>query len=314
MSGRRLLLASAAAALALALASCSSGGTQASSSSTPASTTFTTPGPDDKGGKNDPVTIGTVGASGDQWTIFTKAAQDQGIYVTLVDFTDYQQPNPATTSGELDLNQFQHLLFLAKYYNDSGSDLTPIGSTAIYPLGLYSKQYTSVADIPAGAQVTVPNDGTNQARALGVLASAGLITLKDGTTPLLAAPENIDKGKSKVTVTPVAADQTARSLDDRTVAAAVINNDYVADTGLEPKDALAQDDPSSPSARPFINIWVTQAKNKDNPLYLKLVEIAQTSQVEDALVTQSGGTGVIVHESGANLQSYLADVAGQLKD
>ncbi|MCG2798270.1 MAG: MetQ/NlpA family ABC transporter substrate-binding protein [Cellulomonas sp.] len=312
MSASRLLLTSVAAALALTLAGCSSGGTEAASS-TPSSTTFTTPGPDDKGGKNDPVTIGTVGASGDQWTIFTTLAEQAGIYVELVDFTDYQQPNPATTSGELDLNQFQHLLFLAKYNNDSGSDLTPIGSTAIYPLGLYSTLYTSVADIPDGAQITVPNDGTNQARALGVLASAGLITLKDGTRSLSAAPEDIDTAASTVTVTPVAADQTARSLDDATVAGAVINNDYVTDTGLEPQDALAQDDPSSDAARPFINIWVVQAKDKDNPLYLKLVEIAQTAQVEDALLAQSGGTGVLVHESAANLQSYLADVEDQLK-
>lgn len=312
MSRSRLLLASVAAALALALAGCS-GGAGTAASSTPVSTVFTTPSPDQKGGKNNPVKIGTVGASGGQWAVFTKLAEKEGIYVKLVDFTDYQQPNPATTSGDLDLNQFQHLLFLAKYNNDSGSDLTPIGSTAIYPLGLYSKQYKSVADIPKGSQITVPNDGTNQARALGVLASAGLITLKDGTKPLLAAPEDIDAAKSKVTITPVAADQTARSLDDKTVAGAIINNDYVADTGLKPKDALAQDDPSSDSARPFINIWVSQAKDKDNPVYLKLVEIAQTKEVEDALVTQSGGTGVIVHNSVADLQKYLADVAAQLK-
>lgn len=297
-TSRGLKGAALAGAVALALAACSSGGGS---------------GGDDKGSAGNPVKIGVVGASGDQWKVFTELAEKQDIHVKLVDFTDYQQPNPATTSGELDLNQFQHILFLADYNNNAGGDLVPIGSTAIYPLALYSKQYTSLDQIPAGGQVAVPNDGTNQARALGVLASAHLITLKPGTPSLSAAPADIDTSASKVKVVPVAADQTGRSLDDKSVAAAVINNDYVADTGLDPQKALAQDDPASDSARPFINIWVTRAKDKDNATYAKLVQIAQQAEVEDALKKNSGGTAVIVHESAANLQKYLTDVEGQLK-
>lgn len=290
-----------AATLALALAACSSG----SGDDSPGSSAT-------KGSADNPVTIGVVGASGDQWPVFTDLAEQAGIHVKLVDFTDYQQPNPATASGELDLNQFQHLLFLAQYNLDSDDDLVPIGSTAIYPLGLYSTQYDDVADIPAGAQIAVPNDGTNQARALGVLASAGLITLKDGTQTLSAGPEDIDTAASTVTVVPVAADQTARQLQDPSVAGAIVNNDYVADTGLDPTDAIAQDDPSSESARPFINIWVTTADQADNPVYAQLVQIAQSSEVEDALVANSGGTGVLVHETAADLQSYLTDIQDQL--
>ncbi|MDM7831639.1 MetQ/NlpA family ABC transporter substrate-binding protein [Cellulomonas edaphi] len=292
---RRLTGALVAGTLALALAACSSSDGDAA-----------------KGSEANPVQIGVVGASGDQWKVFTQLAEKQDIHVKLVDFTDYQQPNPATTSGELDLNQFQHILFLADYDKNAGADLVPIGSTAIYPLALYSKKYTSLDEIPAGAQIAIPNDGTNQARALGVLASAKLITLKAGTPSLSAAPADVDTSASKVKVVPVAADQTGRSLDDSSVAGAVINNDYVADIGLDPTKTLAQDDPSSDAARPYINIWATRAKDKDNATYVKLVKIAQEAEVEDALKKNSGGTAVIVHETPAKLQTYLTDVQDQL--
>jgi D-methionine transport system substrate-binding protein len=295
-----LVATAVAAATALVLAACSSGDSGSSDDAT-------------KGSASDPVKIGVVGSDGDQWKVFTDLAEKQGIHVKLVDFSDYQQPNPATSSGELDLNQFQHILFLADYNNNSDGGLVPIGSTAIYPLALYSKQYKSVDEIPAGSQIAIPNDGTNQARALGVLASAGLITLKDGTPSLSAAPADVDTSKSKVKVTSVAANQTARSLQDKSVAGAVVNNDYIKDTGLEPTDAIAQDDPSSDAAKPYINIWATRAKDKDNPVYAKLVELAQTSEVEDALKKNSGGTAVIVHETPENLQKYLTDVEAQLK-
>ncbi len=311
-----------AAAAAVSLTACSSGSgssstptptVSASESATTGTDGFVAPAAGEKGSQDDPVKIGVVGASGEQWPIFTALAEKSGIYVKLVDFTDYQQPNPATTSGELDLNQFQHILFLAQYNNESGSDLTPIGATAIYPLGLYSKQYKTVADIPKDAQIAVPNDGTNQARALGVLASAGLITLKTGTVALKASPEDIDTSASKVKVTPVAADQTARSLDDSSVGGAIINNDYIADAGIDAASALAQDDPASDAARPFINIWVSQAKDKDNPVYAKLVELSQDSTVTDALQKNSGGTAVIVKDDAAALQGYLADAQAALK-
>ncbi len=323
MSRTHLPFIAAAAAAAFALAGCSGGGSSsADSSSSPGSSDsaasadasgFTAPGDTDKGGKDNPVTIGVVGASGPQWQTFEKLANESGIYIDLKDFTDYQQPNPATTSGDLDLNQFQHILFLAQYLNESGADLTPIGATAIYPLGVYSKQYTSTDEIPQGTQVTIPNDGTNQARALGVLQSAGLIKLKDGTGALTATPEDVDTANSKVTVAPVAADQTARSLDDQSVAAAVVNNDYVTEAGLEASSAIAQDDPTADSSHPFINVWVSKTADKDNPVYLKLVEISQSADVEKDLQANSGGTAVLVHDTPAQLQQYLTDAESELK-
>ncbi|GAA2235278.1 MetQ/NlpA family ABC transporter substrate-binding protein [Rarobacter faecitabidus] len=314
-------IAAIAIAASLTLGACSSASTSTpatpapsdSATQKPADGGFAAPGDDDKGGKNNPVKIGVVGASGPQWATLESLANENGIYLDLVDFTDYQQPNPQLDAGDLDLNQFQHILFLAQYNNESGSDLAAIGSTAIYPLGLYSQDYDSVDAIPDGSKIAVPNDGTNQARALGVLQSAGLITLNSGVGALVATPEDIDTATSRVEVVPVAADQTARSLADKQIAGAIINNDYVADTGLEPTAAIAKDDPAADASKPFINIWASRAQDATNPVYLKLVELAQTAEVEADLQENSGGTAVLVHSTPEELAAYLADARSQLK-
>ncbi|MCJ1674066.1 methionine ABC transporter substrate-binding protein [Rathayibacter festucae] len=285
MSLRRTLLATTAiAASALLLAGCSSAA----------------------GASDDTVRIGVVGAGDPYWATYEQAAEDAGIDVEIVDFTDYNQLNPALTEGEIDLNQFQHLVYLAQYNTSADADLVPIGATAIYPLGLYSTQYDSVEDIPEGESVAVPNDVTNQARALLVLQSAGLIELTDGGTAF-SGLDDIDTGASKVTVTALDAALVPTSLPD--VAAAVVNNDYLAGAGLEATDALAQDDPSDPTAVPYVNVFAARADDAENETYLKLVDVYQTSQdVLDGVSEQSGGTAVFATTPAAELQSTLATV------
>ena len=252
------------------------------------------------------VKIGVVGKGDAQWAAFEEAAADEGITVEIVDFADYAQPNPATTEGELDLNQFQHIVYLADYNVSAGEDLAPIGSTAIYPLGLYSQKYDSVEDIPEGETVAVPNDASNQARGLLVLQSAGLIELKSGGT-IFSDLADIDEAKSKVKVTALEASLTPTSLPD--LAAAIINNDFVEDAGLSFEDAIAQDDPSDPNALPYVNIFATRADDKDNETYLKLVEIFQTDEdVQAGLLESSGNTAVSLQTPVADLEDSLAKV------
>jgi D-methionine transport system substrate-binding protein len=252
------------------------------------------------------VRIGVVGASDPYWKVYKKAAADEGIDVDIVDFTDYTQPNPALDADELDLNQFQHLVYLADYNVSNRKKLVPIGSTAVYPLGLYSKQYSSVEQIPAGATVAVPDDASNQARGLRLLQTAGLITLKDGGT-IFSDLSDVDTSASKVKVKDLSADITATSLDD--VAAAIINNDFVEKAGLKFSDAIAKDGPSEPGAAPYVNVFAAREQDKDDKTYLKLVEIFQdTKAVTDGLQDVSGGTAVLTKESAAELQSLLADV------
>ncbi len=252
------------------------------------------------------VKIGVVGKGDPQWAAFEEAAAEEGITIEIVDFADYAQPNPATTEGELDLNQFQHIVYLADYNVSAGEDLAPIGSTAIYPLGLYSQKYDSVEDIPEGETVAVPNDASNQARGLLVLQSAGLIELKSGGT-IFSDLADIDEAKSKVKVTALEASLTPTSLPD--LAAAIINNDFVEDAGLSFDDAIAQDDPSDPNALPYVNIFATRADDQDNETYLKLVEIFQTDEdVQAGLLESSGNTAVALKTPVADLEESLAKV------
>ena len=259
----------------------------------------------EEGGDAAPVRIGVVGASDPYWKDYEEAAAKEGIEVEIVDFTDYAQPNPALAEGELDLNQFQHLVYLADYNVSKDQDLTPIGSTAIYPLGLYSKKHDSVDQIGAGETVAVPNDASNQARGLLVLQSAGLIELKDGGT-IFSDLDDVDTDASKVEVTALDANVTATSLDD--VAAAVINNDFVEKAGLSFADAIAKDDPSDPTALPYVNVFAARAEDKDDERLLRLVEIFQeTKAVTDGLQEVSGDTAELVRTPVADLEASLAD-------
>ena len=252
------------------------------------------------------VRIGVVGASDPYWATYEKAAEAEGIDVEIVNFDDYNQPNPAVAEGELDMNQFQHIVFLADYNVASGDDLQPIGATAIYPLGLHSKKYESVEQIPDGATVAVPNDASNQARALALLQSAGLIELKSGGT-IFSDLADIDTAASRVEVQALDAALTATSLDD--LAGAVVNNDFVEKAGLDFDDALAQDDPSDPNALPYVNVFAVRADDMDDPTYRELVRIYQeTDAVQEGVVDVSGGTAVMLDTAVEDLQASLDKV------
>ncbi|MDN4161481.1 MetQ/NlpA family ABC transporter substrate-binding protein [Nocardioides abyssi] len=265
-----------------------------------------TGGDDEAAADRRSVRLGVVGASDPYWADFQDAAAEEGIDVEVVDFADYNQPNPAVAEGDLDMNQFQHIVFLADYDVASGEDLQPIGATAIYPLGLHSKQYDSVEDIPDGATVAVPNDASNQARALVLLQSAGLIELRSGGT-IFSDLADVDEDASRVEVKALDAALTATSLED--LAGAVVNNDFVEKAGLDFDDALAQDDPNDPKALPYANIFAVRADDVDDPTYRELVEIYQETQaVQDGVREVSGGTAVMLDTPVEQLQESLRQV------
>lgn len=298
MSTKKSLAAIALALpLALLLGACASGASD-------------TAGATDAADSGETVKIGVVGAGDPYWETYKEAAADEGIDVDIVNFDSYDQPNPALSAGELDLNQFQHIIYLATYNVAASDDLVPIGATAIYPLGLYSTKYGKVADIPAGETVAIPNDESNQARALLVLQSAGLIELKDGGS-VFSTVADIEPS-SKVKVEAVAADFTTSSLPD--FAGAVVNNDFVSKAGLTEDQLLAQDDPSDESAFPYINIFAARAEDAENPTYLKLVQIYQdTKAVQDGVLEASGGTGVLVKTPVTDLVASLKKTEDEIR-
>jgi D-methionine transport system substrate-binding protein len=295
---RRLTVLMTAIALTASLAACSSGGPVAAGATA---------------NPKDPVTVkvGVTDGSQPYWKTFIGLAKTAGINVELQNFTDYQQPNPIVTQGGLQLNQFQHLLFLANYNVSANADLVPIGATAIYQLGLYTaKGYKSPTDIPNGGQIAIPNDPTNEGRALLELQSAKLITLKNGGNAL-STPAEIVTDKSRVQVVPVDANQTVVQL--KSLDAAVINNNFASDAGINPTTAIYSDLKNVKAAAPYINVWVVAAKDKNNPIYAQLVKIYHESAVINGLLAESKGTAVAQNETPAQLQSILTGLENDIK-
>jgi D-methionine transport system substrate-binding protein len=255
------------------------------------------------------VTIGVTNSSEDYWRILSDLALEENIKIELVNFTEYPLPNPALASGETDLNSFQHLDYLSNHNIATGDNLQPIGSTVIVPLPLYSLKWDSVEDIPKGAEIAIPNDPSNQGRAINVLKSAGLLTLiGDPTVP---TPADIDASKSTVIVTPVEASQTVTAL--QSVDGAIINNNFSNDAGIDPSTALFSVDPADPLSWPYLNVFAARADDIDNPVFLKIVELWHTKAVEDAVIEASGGTAVIQDLPGDELRERLASIEEQKK-
>ncbi|WP_276849465.1 MetQ/NlpA family ABC transporter substrate-binding protein, partial [Corynebacterium pyruviciproducens] len=152
------------------------------------------------------VRIGTTDGSKKAWKVFEDKAKEEGIKLDIQNFGDYSTPNTALSEDQLDVNLFQHIKFLAKYNVGAGDDLTPVGSSEIVPLAIFWKDHTSLDGID-GEGIAIPNDPSNQGRAINVLVQAGLVKLKtDGL--ITPTPADIDQAASKVKVQPVDAAQT----------------------------------------------------------------------------------------------------------
>jgi D-methionine transport system substrate-binding protein len=264
-----------------------------------------------RGGGDDVVRIGTTDISQPHWQILKELAAEEGIEIELVGFAEYTQPNPALKQGELDLNSFQHILYLADHNNNTGDNLQPIGSTLIVPLPLYSNEYDTVDEFRKGDEVAIPNDATNQARALFVLEAAGLISFTGD--PKVPTPDDIDTAASTVTVVPVEASQSATLIDQ--LAGVVVNNNFATDAGFDLDGFVYADDPTSPGAQPYINIFAARPEDVDNPTYQRIVELYHDPSVLESVVESSGGTAVIVGGyDGPRLREVQAQVEQNLKD
>ncbi|NAZ73994.1 metal ABC transporter substrate-binding protein [Kineococcus sp. T13] len=257
------------------------------------------------GGSGETVKIGVADKSLDYWKTYVDLAQSQlGVTVELVNFSDYSLPNPALAEGEVDLNQFQHIQYLANYNVTADDDIQPIGATAIYPLPLYSTTVDDPAALPQGAKVAIPNDAINEARGLLVLQSAGLLTLAGGGNAF-SSVEDVES--SKVEVTPIDASQTANALQSGSVAAAIVNVNYATSAGLPEDDVIAQDDPSQASAAPYVNIFAARKEDAGNETYLELAKLFQDPAVQEVF-TQAYPNAVVEAPDAAQLQADLAEV------
>ncbi|WP_432511330.1 MetQ/NlpA family ABC transporter substrate-binding protein [Kineococcus sp. SYSU DK001] len=256
------------------------------------------------------VKIGVADKSLPYWTTYSELAKSRfNVDVELVNFSDYTLPNPALSQGELDLNQFQHIQYLANYNATADDDLQPIGATAVYPLPLYSLTAGSVEELPADAKVAIPNDAINEARGLLVLQQAGLVTLKDGGTPFSTTN---DIESSKVEVVTVAADQTASALQSGSVAAAIVNNNFATAAKLSEDSVIVDDDATSPAAAPYVNIFTARKADTGNQTYLDLAALWHDPAVQEVFL-QDNPSAIVRDVPAADLQAETAEVEADAK-
>lgn len=199
----------------------------------------------------------------------------QGVDLQIRVFTDYIQPNRQLSEGGLDANFFQHGPYLNTYNDRNGTNIIPVGNVHVEPLAAYSQKYKTIADLPKGAIVAIPNDPSNGGRALLLLQANGLISLKN-PTDLLATVRDVVFNPKKLQFQALDAASLPRVLPD--VDMAVINSNYALQAGLNStKDALIIEGADSP----YVNFIATVPAKKADPRIKKLVAALQTKAVAD---------------------------------
>lgn len=242
------------------------------------------------------IRVGVMSMSDSEEARWDKVKELLGDKVTLefTQFTDYSQPNKAVAEGEVDINAFQHYNFLENWNKENGEDLVAVADTYIAPIRLYSgtengkNKYKSVDEIPEGSEIAVPNDPTNESRALYLLQSAGLIKLDVSGTEL-ATIVNIKENPKKLKVTELDASQTASSL--LSVAAAVVNNTFVLEAGLDYKNALYKEQKDENSHQ-WYNLIAAKSDWEKSPkaaAIKELVKAFHTDEVKKIVEESSDG-------------------------
>ena len=201
---------------------------------------------------------------------------EQGYDLEVVEYTDYVLPNTATESGELDANYFQHQPYLDDFNAQNGTHLVSVAAIHYEPFAIYAGKSDSLENIADGATIAVPNDGTNEARALLLLEAQGLIKLREDAG-FTATKLDIEENPKNLDIVEMEAAQLPRVLPD--VDFAVINGNYAIQGGLKVADALASESVESESAQTYANVLVVKEGNENNPAILALVDALKTDEV-----------------------------------
>ncbi|WP_291288258.1 MetQ/NlpA family ABC transporter substrate-binding protein [Enorma sp.] len=274
---RRSVLAGAAAIVAAApLTACGGSGEPAGSAAGSAAETQTL----------------TVGASPSPHAVILNdyaapLLAEQGIELTVEEYTDYIQPNRDTTNGTLDANYFQHINYLNNYNEENGTDLVNAGRIHFEPMAVFPGRSTDIENVAEGATFGVPNDPTNEGRALLLLQELGLITLAEDAG-ITATPNDIVENPLSLEFSEQEAAALPRTVGD--VDFAVINGNYAIDAGLELADAVAQEDAESEVIRDeYANVIVTTPELAEDERILALVGVLQTEDFKAYLEETFGG-------------------------
>lgn len=219
------------------------------------------------------------------------AVEAQGYTLEVIEYNDYVIPNTAVDQGELDANFFQHKPYLDDFNANNGTDIVSVAAIHFEPLGIYSASVTEVSEIGEGALIGVPNDATNEARALLLLEANGLITLKEGAG-VSATINDIESNPLNLEIKEIEAAQLPLSLLD--LDAAVINGNYAISGGLKVSDAIALEESTSIAADTYANIIAVKAGNEDSEKVQVLINALKSEEVKAFIEATYAGAVVPV--------------------
>lgn len=231
----------------------------------------------------DQITVGVISGPETHLMEVAKnvALEKYGLHIKIIEFSDYNTPNQALEDGSIDINMFQHTPYLVAWNHAHNADLVAIAKGFIYPMGMYSYKIQRVSELKKGSVISIPNDPTNEARALLLLQKAGLIKLKPDVT-ISSTVKDIVSNPLELKITTLDAAQLTRALPD--VDAAVITTTFAIPAGLSPTrgdntsshwDAIYLEDKDSI----YANVFVVKKANKNNPKIAQLIKSFDSPQV-----------------------------------
>lgn len=233
------------------------------------------------GGKKSDGTTIKVGATPAPHAAILEVAKEilaeQGYTLDIVEYDDYVTPNTSLEDGSLDANYFQHITYMNEFNAEHGTHMVSVAGIHYEPFGLYAGKTAALADLQDGAQIAVPNDGTNEARALLLLEQEGLIKLKEGVG-LSATKSDVAENPHDYEIIELNADQLPSRLQD--VDMAVINGNYAIDAGLKVSDAVAVEAATGEAAEAYVNVLAVKEGSENNAGIQALVKALQSEKVK----------------------------------
>ena len=233
--------------------------------------------------------------------------EKEGYDLEVTGFDDYVQPNEVVESGDFDANYFQHIPYLDSFNEEKGTHLVNAGGIHYEPFGIYPGTKDSLDDLEDGDTIAVPNDTTNEARALLLLQDNGIITLKDGVG-LEATVNDIEENPHNVEIVELAAEQVARVADE--TAYIVLNGNYALQAGYSvAKDALAYEKSDSEAAKTYVNVIAVKEGNENSDKIKALVAALKSDEIKDFINEKYDGAVIPFDDSAEEATEDTADAA-----
>jgi len=249
------------------------------------------------------VVIASTGSDADIWRYIATLPETQaaGLKLEVKNFTDYVSMNTAIANKEVDLNAFQSYSYLVAFNNSNPDKIAAVSTTYLEPMGIYSSKYKKVEELPEGAIIAIPNDAANEARALLLLQTAGLIKLKADFNPAQGSPIDVIENPKKIDIKPIQM-ATAMRLKDE-VDAVALGNTLAMEGGLNVlKDSIFFE-PVDQSTKLNVNVLATAESRKNDPVLQKVGKLYHTPAVKKYVEEHFGGTKVDVDQP----ISYLSE-------